>query len=363
VFKKSQSKEPFLSKLSHQVPYKEKNLWFYFAASNFIISMLVGFAMGLIYLFLLTFDLIPKGFGRGTPLIMLLLTSGLIAAFVTTFIGRIILTPLQHFIHATQVVAKGDFTIQLENKSKLRTLQNMTSNFNTMVNDLASIETLRSDFINNVSHEFKTPLTAIEGYAMLLQSENITQDDFNQYVTMIIESTGQLSTITTNILWLSKLEQEDILQKQSTFLLDEQLRQSILQLEPFWHEKKLELDIEIETASYTGAENLLFQVWSNLLSNAIKFSHIGGALRVTLTTKNNQILVSIEDKGMGMSELTQKHIFDKFYQGETSRSQEGSGLGLPLVKSILKLHDGTIDYESELDKGTTVTVALPVTTF
>jgi signal transduction histidine kinase len=212
--------------------------------------MLVGFAMGLIYLFLLTFDLIPKGFGRGTPLIMLLLTSGLIAAFVTTFIGRIILTPLQHFIHATQVVAKGDFTIQLENKSKLRTLQNMTSNFNTMVNDLASIETLRSDFINNVSHEFKTPLTAIEGYAMLLQSENITQDDFNQYVTMIIESTGQLSTITTNILWLSKLEQEDILQKQSTFLLDEQLRQSILQLEPFWHEKKLELDIEIETASY-----------------------------------------------------------------------------------------------------------------
>lgn len=343
-----------------QNPSKEKNLWLYFAMNNFLISILTATIMGLMYLLLISFDLIPLQFGRLAPMVMLLLTSGIIAGFVTTFIGRMILTPLQNFIQATQKVAKGDFTIQLEEKFKIVTLQNMSSNFNTMVNELASIETLRSDFINNVSHEFKTPLTAIEGYAMLIQSDDINKEDFHHYVNMIIDSTQQLSTVTSNILLLTKLDQDNLLQKKTSFKLDEQLRQSILQLEPLWIERALELDIEIESTSYFGSENLLFQVWINLLSNAIKFSNTGGLLKISLAIEKKQLLVTIQDTGIGMSEATQKHIFDKFYQGETSRSHEGSGLGLSLVKSILALHDGHINYQSQLNKGTTVTVILPI---
>jgi signal transduction histidine kinase len=194
---------------------------------------------------------------------------------------------------------------------------------------------------------------------MLLQDEELSADERREYTEMIIAGTRQLSTLSSNILKLSKFENQKIITDSVEFDLDEQMRRSLLMIEPQWSEKNIELDIELEPVRYCGSVDLLQHVWLNLLDNAIKFSNEGGKISVRLSDAGDHIIAEIADNGIGMNEETKKHLFDKFYQGDKSRSSEGSGLGLPLVKRIVELSGGAIHVKSELGIGSVFTVELP----
>ena len=257
-------------------------------------------------------------------------------------------------------VADVDFSVRLQTKSSSKEIQEVYSGFNLMAHELTSTEILQSDFVSNVSHEFKTPINAIEGYTTLLQGCDNLDEEHQQYVEKILFNTKRLSTLVGNILLLSKIENQAIQTHQSTFRLDEQIRQSIVALEPSWTKKDIELDVDLEDIVYTGSENLLHHVWNNLIGNAIKFNPQFGLLKVSLKKMDKNIVFTVTDSGPGLSEEAMKHLFDKFYQGDTARKEEGNGLGLALVKRILTIVDGEISAENLSGGGCTFTVRLKI---
>lgn len=224
---------------------------------------------------------------------------------------------------------------------------------------LGSIEAFQSDFVTNISHEFKTPLTAIEGYVTLLQDPALSEELRQEYLHIIIDSTKQLSSMAGSILLFSRLERQEIVSNKTTFRLDEQIRQTILLLEPLWEKNQLELDISLPSVTYHENAGLLSQVWMNLLQNAIKFTPAGGLLTITMERHPEQLTISIQDTGIGMDEETMKHIFDKFYRGKQAANESGSGLGLSITKRILELLHGTITVQSHPNEGSCFTVELP----
>lgn len=259
---------------------------------------------------------------------------------------------------AMEQVADGDLSVQLETDSSSKEIQEVYAGFNLMTRELNTIEVLQTDFVSNVSHEFKTPITAIEGYTTLLQGYDNLDADQQQYVDKILFNTKRLSNLVSNILLLSKIENQSIETNQVRFRLDEQIRQSIVALEPKWTDKKIEFDVELDSIKHLGNEDLLHHVWDNLIGNAIKFSPQGGLVRIRLIKQENKIVFTVEDNGPGIPEEAKKHIFDKFYQADSSHKQEGNGLGLALVKRILMIADGKIDVENRADGGCRFTVML-----
>ena len=228
--------------------------------------------------------------------------------------------------------------------------------------DALTDKTLRffaSDFVSNVSHEFKTPISAIEGYATLLQDDDMPiSEEQEQYINKILFNTRRLSHLAGNILLLSKIEHQSIQTRQNWYRLDEQIRQSIVMMEPKWSEKEIEFDVDMMDVEYLGNENLICHVWDNLLSNAIKFSPCGGTIYIRMMPEGEKIRFSIENEGPQIREDSMKHIFDKFYQCDSSHKQEGNGLGLALVKQILNLCKGTISVENIPGSGCRFTVIL-----
>ncbi|WP_304508785.1 HAMP domain-containing sensor histidine kinase [Anaerotignum sp.] len=315
-----------------------------------------------------TFTIIALKMGYITnpkPIFMLYfitITSIVTGIFFSKVIGKRILKPITDLSDASSLVAKGDFYIQLQEIGCGKEIREMIHSFNIMTNELKNIETLRNDFVANVSHEFKTPLSVINGYATLLQDETISTEERNNYIDKIISNSKRLSKLTENVLLLSKLENQDILLDKTYFSLDEQIRNDILSLEQLWEEKKLSLDIELESIRFYGNKNMLSLVWCNLLSNAIKFTPNGGIITIKLNNEGSNILVCVEDTGIGIAEETRKHIFEKFYCGDKSRHSGGNGLGLTLTKRIVWLCGGTIEVQSEKDKGTNFLVRLPYET-
>jgi signal transduction histidine kinase len=271
-----------------------------------------------------------------------------------------LLRPLRELIEATKTVAKGDFSVRLEPGNQIGEIAELIESFNLMTEDLSGIEMFRSDFINTFSHEFKTPIVSIRGFAKQLRNENLTDEERREYTDIIILESERLTKLSANILLLSKLENQTILSDQKIFSLDEQLRNDILLLEKQWTNKDLEIEPELDEVEYYGNADVLSQLWVNLLSNAIKFTPKGGKIVVRLTQDSEYVKIMIRDNGMGMSPETLQHIFEKFYQGDRSHSVEGNGLGLALVKRIVELCNGNISIESEEGNGTTVYVALPV---
>lgn len=265
--------------------------------------------------------------------------------------------PVLEVTKATQEVAKGNFDIQVENKSQDEVGQ-LAQNFNKMTRELRNIEYLRKDFITNVSHEFKTPIASIQGFAKLLQKNSLTEEERLEYTSIIVEETARLTKLSSNILKLSKLESQEILGKNALFSLDEQIRKSILLLENQWSKKGIDFEVDLDRVNFSGDEELLQQVWINLLDNAIKFSENNGVIKVRLKMTSNIIKVIIIDNGIGMSDETISRIFEKFYQGDKAHSHEGSGLGMSLVKRILDLYNGTISIDSKLNEGSTFTIEL-----
>ena len=309
-------------------PKSKSNLWFLFVVIV-LAAMLVTFVViGAVMALLFALDVIPaqQQFAP-LPFMMLIIVSIVIGTGISLIVGRSILQPIGRLSDALDTVAKGDFSIRLDEKTKVREISRMYENFNAMTRELSGIETLRSDFIANVSHEFKTPLTAIEGYAALLRNRELTEKQRKDYLDKIAGNARKLSELTGNILWLSKLENQSV--------------------------------IPLPNTDFFGNEGLLYHVWFNLIGNAIKFSHENQTVKISMEEADGEVVVVIADSGCGMEEEAQRHIFEKFYQADKSHAKEGNGLGLTLVKRIVDLCNGHIAVESQLKKGSVFIVRLP----
>lgn len=293
---------------------------------------------------------------------------GIVAVELTLFTRKKIKDtydePLHRLAEATDKVANGDFSVYvptIHTQDKWDYFDAMIVDFNKMVEELGSIETLKTDFVSNVSHEMKTPIAIIKNYAELLKSKQISDEQRKEYAEGIEGAAMRLSNLITNILKLNKLENQKIKPEAESYDVCRQLCECILQFEDAWDEKEIVLDTEIEDVAMVEAdESLLELVWNNLLSNAIKFTEPGGSITVKQTSDENFVSISVSDTGCGMDHDSMNHIFDKFYQGDTSHSKEGNGLGLALVKRVLELLDGDIRVFSESGKGSTFIVRLPV---
>lgn len=293
------------------------------------------------------------------PIFFLILLSALIAMVLFCLVAQFILRPIRRFTEATKEVAKGNFNVTMEEASRVDEVRELTHYFNQMTQELAGTETLRTDFVVNVSHEFKTPLAAIEGYATLLQDNELSKEEWEEYTHMIIDSSRELSTLAENILNLSRLENQEVLLDKKMFRLDEQIREVIVLLEPKWGKKEIELEIDLAKARFYSNKSLLRQVWLNLIDNAIKFTPESGHIRIQLSRRHGCFIVEIQDDGKGIAPADQTHIFEKFYQVSKARKDHGNGLGLALVKRIVELCQGTVKVQSEPGKGSTFTVSLP----
>lgn len=271
--------------------------------------------------------------------------------------------PLHKLAEATEQVANGDFSVYvptIHTSDRLDYLDVMILDFNKMVEELGSVETLKTDFVSNVSHEMKTPIAIIKNYAELLQTGKGTEEDRLEYARNIEEAAGRLSSLISNILRLNKLEHQQIDPEIESYDLCGQLEACILNYEEMWDEKDLDLEVDLEEKTVVDADKSLMElVWNNLLSNAIKFTEPGGRVAVRQTFSDGYAVVEVTDTGCGMSRESIRHIFDKFYQGDTSHSQEGNGLGLALVRRILVLMNGEISVVSEAGSGSTFTVRIP----
>lgn len=283
----------------------------------------------------------------------------IIGSVLIIFVVRHAVRPIIKLTNATREITLGNFDVEINYNNKDEIGQ-LTTNFNRMINELKKIDTLRKDFVSNVSHEFKTPIASIQGFAQLLQQDDLSDENRKEYARIISEESSRLSHLTSSMLKLSKLENQEIIQKHKGFYLDEQIRKCILLLEPEWSKKLIDWDIELDRAMITADEELLQQVWINLLSNAIKFSSNNGKIIVSLNHLKEGVEVSIRDFGKGMSSKTKERIFEKFYQGEEAHDVEGSGLGLSLVKRILDLHGAQINVDSKLGEGSEFNVTLNI---
>ena len=293
------------------------------------------------------------------PVVLILIFfSLLIGILVTVFLSHLFFDPIKKLRFAMAEVAGGDFTVQLDTKSTAPEIRDIYAGFNLMTQELRSTEILQSDFVSNVSHEIKTPINAIEGYATLLQGcEQLTPEQ-KEYVEKIIFSTKRLSVLTGSILLLSKLENQQIPTNQTRFSLDEQIRHAIVALGQTWEQKAIEFDVELDAVEYYGCEHLVYHVWSNLLSNAIKFSPVGGTIMIRLQQLPDALRVTVADEGPGIPEEAMDRIFCKFYQADSSHKQEGNGLGLALVEKILSLEKGSIRVQNRPEGGCCFIVTL-----
>lgn len=292
--------------------------------------------------------------------VILLLICASVATALTGFLGRYYLRPINRVIDAIREVRNGNYKVTVKSPANRESeMSELIDNFNDMVRELDGIELFRNDFVNNFSHEFKTPIVSIRGFAKELLRGDLREEERQEYARIIAEEAGRLSQLSSDVLELSKLENQQIVGDKTEFYLDEQLRQCILRQEPLWTAKQLEILPELDAVRFCFNEDMLSHVWTNLLSNAIKFTPEGGTVRVFLTNEGQSVLVRVEDTGIGMTPEVQAHVFEKFYQGDPSHHQKGYGIGLSLVDRIVRLGGGTVTVESEVGKGTAFSVRLP----
>ncbi len=270
--------------------------------------------------------------------------------------------PVKRITDAAEKIIKGDFSVRIDSEKKLgsdETFGRITDCFNKMAEELGSVETLRTDFIANVSHEMKTPLAVMQNYGTLLQTPNLSDEKRLEYAKGVTEASRRMADMMTNILKLNRLENQQIYPQITEFDLGEQLCECLLQYESFWEKSDIEIETDIaENVTVKADAELLGHVWNNLYSNAFKFTPEGGKVSVSLTATENHATVKVSDTGCGMSPEVGAHIFEKFYQGDTSHSVQGNGLGLALVKRVVDIMQGEIGVESSVGKGSTFTVRI-----
>ena len=291
------------------------------------------------------------------------LTSVIITLFIKKQIKKVFEEPMKQMAEAAGKVAKGDFSVYLppiHTAEHLDYLDVMIMDFNKMVEELGSIETLKVDFFTSVSHEIKTPLAVIQNFAELLKNPELSEERKQDYLDAITKGTHRLSNLITNMLKLNKLESQKIRPNPQVYDLSRQLEECTISFEQIWEQKQIEFEADLEEKAVIYADYELMElVWNNLLSNALKFTEPGGTVSISQFTEEGYVTVSTSDTGCGMSKETMKHIFDKFYQGDSSHATEGNGLGLALVLRILQITEASVTVDSQEGRGTTFTVRIP----
>ena len=325
-----------------------------------ILLVSLGIAGSVTFL-LIAHDIIPfTAANRSIVIILFMVLVSLIAGTVLArFGGARFLRQIKELAEATKEIAAGNFDVRMKT-GHAKELNLISNSFNEMAKELSNIETLRTDFVMNISHEFKTPIASIRGFARRLKKSVVTDKQSQEYLDIIISESERLSRLSSNVLLMSSLESKDRITEISEYCLGEQLRRTVLLLEPQLHKKQISVDIDADDVRIVADEEILSHLWINIIGNAIKFSPDNSIIMITLESIGSNASVTIKDHGIGMDDEVKKRIFDKFYQGDQSRATEGNGLGLSLVKRILELVNGSIEVESELGGGTVFTVLLPL---
>lgn len=284
------------------------------------------------------------------------LFSLIVGSLIILMAVKSIVKPIKKLSKASKEVASGNFDIQMKVESQDE-LGRLTEDFNLMVTELNNLDQMRNEFVSNVSHEFKTPITSIKGYAKLLKKKELDQAEHDEYADIIVTESERLSLLSSNLLKLSTLDSRAIQTHRTRFSLDEEIRKVILILEPQWARKEIDLDVELEDIVIEGDKQLLYEVWMNLIQNAVKFSKDKGAVSIKLDKKGHKIYFRTVNSSANLSIGEPGRVFERFYKGDPSRSTEGSGLGLAIAKKIIDAHGGGIKVESG-DEKITFTVEL-----
>ncbi len=310
-------------------------------------------------IFILVSRGVIQGFpGFRLPLIIFAFASVIVGTMLTALFCRLPLKPIRQLKAAFDKIAEGDFSVRLAIHGPAEFLS-INQKFNHMAEELGSVEMLRSDFVNNFSHEFKTPIVSIRGFAKMLKTEGLPEADRNAYLDIIISESERLSDLSTNVLNLSKIEKQTLLTDRHRYNLSEQIRQAVVLTDQKWAKKAVDFWLECDEVYLNGNEEMLQQVWVNLLDNAVKFSPEKGDVKIGVTQDQQSTTVSIENRGEPIPPDAAAHIFDKFYQGDASRATKGNGLGLAIAKRIVELHRGTIRLAASDENHTVFEVVIP----
>ncbi len=329
-----------------------------------LILVSAGFITASVYIILYTLDFIPSA--ALTPLILpviMLFSCMIIGTILALFVGKLFIDPLRQLIAANEEIRHGNFKVRMSEHTIIGELNNLMNSFNSMADELEATELFRNDFINSFSHEFKTPIVSIRGFARQLQKDNdlhlLSDEQRKEYTDIIAYESDRLARLSSNILMLTKFENQQIVTDKTEFYLDEQIRRIVLLLEKQWTAAEVEIELDLDEIKYSFNEEMLSQMWLNLIGNAIKFSGKGGKVTVSCKKKKDFIYVEIGDNGEGISKESLHKIFEKFYQCDTSHKSNGNGLGLAIVKRIAELANAEITVKSEAGAGTTFYVNLP----
>ena len=319
-------------------------------------GLLTGFCVFLLY----SLGFFPVRFFTPilTPLIALFV-SNVIGTTISAIFSEKILKPLNELIKATEAVSTGDFSVRVEESGGDSEIGDLLRNFNHMTEELAGIEMFRNDFINDFSHEFKTPIVSIRGFAKQLQNDDLSPQKRKEYTDIIVAESERLTYMSANILLLSKFENQQLITNQAEYDLDEQIRKCIILLEKQWSRKNISIDLDLKPTKIVNNMEMLSHLWINLIENAIKYSGDNGHIAISCREAGEDVQFQITNDGEGMDENTLKRIFDKFYQGDKSHTTHGSGIGLSIVKRIVELSKGEIAVDSKIGQGTTFIVKLP----
>ncbi len=336
-----------------------------FSVVIFLFVFLIPLVVGGIFLLLTRSSWFTPGEARPRPEMLLLnmvLWSAVLGVLLSMVLGRLSLYPVNKVIDAMNALAHGDFKTRLEFHTRLRLLHptavEVSDSFNHMAEELEETEMLRSDFVDNFSHEFKTPIVSISGFADLLLEEELPEAERQEYIRIISEESHRLSDMATNVLNLTRIENQAILTDVTEFNLSEQIRSCLLLLENKWTAKELSLDVDFDDYRYSGNREMMRQVWLNLIDNAVKFADQKGTLGIAITETAEELIVSVSDTGLEIPKESMDRIFNKFYQADESHATQGNGIGLSVVKAIVKLHGGEVIPSSGGGK-TVFTVVLP----
>lgn len=323
-----------------------------------LISALASILVVVIIFFILNLNIDIAEFMNNHTFVttgILLVVPLVIGTVITILIGNPVLKIMKNLSKAINEISNGNYKVRLPETNPLKELN---QNFNKMVSELDSVEILRDDFVNNFSHEFKTPIVSIKGFAEELKRNDLTEEERIKYLDIIIEESNRLAELSTNILNLSKIEKQTILTDKVKVNIGEQIRKVILvEMKKIEH-KNIELNLEIDDVNAIVNEGLMEQVWINIIENAIKYSNQNGMLAISVKNNGEEIIVKIKDNGIGIEEEELEHIFNKFYKIDKSASSPGNGLGLALAKKIVDLHEGKIEVKSKINEGTEFTIEL-----
>ena len=299
----------------------------------------------------------------GGALVILYSSCILMAVSLVVSIRLVLIKPIRAMVQAMNRLSAGDFSVRMQPQTRgyePTEIKEFKAAFNKAAEELSGTELLRKDFVNNFSHEFKTPIVSISGFADLLldDADAMPADEQREYLTIIRDESRRLAQLSGSVLLLNRIEAPTILTDRAPLPLDEQLRQCVLVTQQKWRDKPLQFDANLPTCTYNGSEALLKEIWLNLLDNAAKFSPENGVIGVTLRQEPGQVVVAVTDQGCGMDADTRRHIFEQFYQGDTSHKSQGNGLGLAMAQKIAVLHGGAITVDSTPGHGSCFTMTL-----